>query len=60
MNPDDLDPPRPVLKPVDLQMMSVGDLNAYILALQTEIKRAEAMIDSKQSHRSGAESLFSR
>ncbi len=58
LNPDDLDPPRPVAKPVDLQGMSIGDLKAYIASLETEIKRAETMIAQKESHRSGAESLF--
>lgn len=58
MNPDDFDPPRPVLKPIDLQGMSVGDLKDYIASLENEIKRAETMIASKQAHRSGAENLF--
>lgn len=58
INPDDLDPPRPVAKPADLQGMSIGDLKAYIASLEAEIGRAEAMIAQKESHRSGAESLF--
>ena len=58
MDADDLDLPRPVLKPVDLQMMSVGDLKAYIAALETEMKRAADMIAAKEAHRSGADSLF--
>ncbi len=58
INPDDLDPPRPTLSPVNLEGMSIGDLKEYIVSLETEIARAKAMIDSKQSHRSGADSLF--
>lgn len=58
MTPDDLDPPRPVLKPVELQAMSISDLKAYIAALEIEIQRAAAMIASKQTHLSGADSLF--
>jgi len=60
LNPDDLDPPRPVAKPIDLQGMSVGDLQEYIVSLKSEIERAQAMIDHKLAHRSGAESLFGR
>lgn len=59
INPDDLEPARPVLAPVDLQSLSIQDLKDYIRSLQTEIGRAEAMIQSKEAHRSGAESLFS-
>jgi uncharacterized small protein (DUF1192 family) len=58
INPDDLDPPRPVAKPADLQMMSIGDLKDYITSLESEITRAEVMIKQKESHRSGADSLF--
>ena len=58
MNPDDLDPPRPVLKPLDLQQMSIGDLKTYITSLETEIGRARDMIAKKEAHRSGIEGLF--
>ena len=59
MNPDDLDPPRPVLKPLDLQIMSVAELNDYIFTLKAEIDRAQDTINEKLAHRAGAESLFS-
>ena len=58
MNPDDLDPPRPTLKPLDLQQMSVGELKEYIDALNAEIKRAQDTIAKKEAHKSGIESLF--
>ena len=58
INPDDLDPPRPTLKPLDLQQMSVGELKDYIAALETEITRARDMIAKKEAHKSGIESLF--
>jgi uncharacterized small protein (DUF1192 family) len=58
INPDDLDPPRPTLKPLDMQPMSVGELKDYIAALEAEIGRAEKMIAKKQAHKSGIESLF--
>ena len=58
LNPDDLDPPRPTLKPLDLQPMSVGELRDYIKALESEMARAEGMIAKKEAHKSGIESLF--
>lgn len=58
VNPDELDPPRPTLKPLDLQQMSVSELKDYIGALEAEISRVEAMIKSKEAHKSGIESLF--
>jgi uncharacterized small protein (DUF1192 family) len=58
MNPDDLDPPRSTLKPLDLQQMSVGELKDYIAALEAENKRAREMIAKKEAHKSGIESLF--
>ena len=58
MNPDELEAPRPALKPVDLQQMSIADLHNYIAALDAEIGRAEEMIQKKEAHRSGIENLF--
>ncbi len=58
INPDDLDPPRPVLKVLDMQPMSVGELKDYIASLESEIARAEQMIAKKQAHKSGIEGLF--
>lgn len=58
INPDDLDPPRPVLRPLDLQTMSIGDLKTYIAALEAEIDRTQAMIEKKEAHKNGADSLF--
>lgn len=58
LNPDDLDPPRVALKPVDLQQMSIEELRDYIAALEAEITRASTMIDKKQAHRSGLDGLF--
>lgn len=58
INPDDLDPPRPTAQPVAMEGMSIGDLKNYIVSLESEIARAKAMIAQKESHRSGADSLF--
>ena len=58
INPDELEPARPVLKPLDLQQMSVGELKDYIVSLEAEIRRAKAAIDHKEAHRSGLDGLF--
>jgi uncharacterized small protein (DUF1192 family) len=58
INPDELEPARPVLKPVDLQQMSVAELQDYIVMLETEITRVDAMIVKKNAHKSGVEALF--
>lgn len=60
LNPDELDPPRPSLKPLDLQPMSVAELRDYIAALESEIARAEAAIAKKEAHKSGIEGLFKK
>ena len=57
-NPDELEPPRPALKPLDMQQMSIGELREYIAALEAEIERAMAMIAKKEAHKSGVESIF--
>lgn len=58
MNPDELEPARPVLKPVDLQQMSVEELKNYIAALDAEIGRTELMIKKKNAHKNGVDALF--
>lgn len=58
MDSDDLEPRRPTLAPVDLEKMSIDDLNDYIATLAAEIERARASIQSKQGHRSEADKFF--
>lgn len=58
INLDEIDPPRPTLKPMDLQQMSIGELKEYITSMEAEIARARDMIKSKEAHKSGIESLF--
>ncbi|TAN50379.1 MAG: DUF1192 domain-containing protein [Rhodospirillales bacterium] len=60
MDTDDLEPRKPIVKPTDFSTLSVEELKTYIQDLETEIKRAQAAIDAKQSHRMGAESFFKR
>jgi uncharacterized small protein (DUF1192 family) len=43
-----------------LTPLSLDELNAYIVELQSEIARAQAEIAAKRAQRSGAEGLFRR
>jgi uncharacterized small protein (DUF1192 family) len=58
MDTDEIDPPRPVLKPLDLQQMSIGELRDYVASLKIEIARAEEAIGKKVAHRDGLAGLF--
>jgi|HigsolmetaAR204D_1030405.scaffolds.fasta_scaffold24443_2 uncharacterized small protein (DUF1192 family) len=58
MDADDLEPRKRPQSALNLEAMSVGELEEHIAALEAEIARARAEIDRKQSHRSAAESLF--
>lgn len=55
---EELERPSPV--PPKLETLGVQELQDYIEKLRAEIGRAEAMIKSKQSVRSGAEALFKK
>ena len=57
---EDLEPQKLKPKPRDLSSWGVEELNAYIANLQDEIARAQAMIQSKQGHRSAADALFKK
>jgi uncharacterized small protein (DUF1192 family) len=56
-DPDDL-PQRASVKPPDLATWSIEEVEVYIVRLKAEIERAQAAINSKQSIRGAAESLF--
>ncbi|MGB0748462.1 MAG: DUF1192 family protein [Magnetospiraceae bacterium] len=57
MDTDDLDPkPKQALK--DLEVMSIEALNEYITELETEIARAQEMIERKKEARGAADSVF--
>ena len=55
---DDPDPKPKKTPPIDLSLLSIEDLQARILEFQSEIRRMEDAIRSKQSQRSSADSLF--
>jgi uncharacterized small protein (DUF1192 family) len=58
---DDLEPQhrrKPAYLPARLEDLSIAELNAYIAHCESEIGRARAEIDSRDSHRGAAEALF--
>ena len=56
---DEFDLPRSVgAKPPDLAAMGVEELRSYIVSLEAEIARAEAMIAKKEAHKRGVDALF--
>jgi len=58
LDPDDLPPPKPAAKP--LEILSIGELEAYIGELESEIARARRTIAQKRAVRGGADALFKR
>ena len=58
MDAEDLEPLTKKVKPRDLSIMSIEDLEEYIETLQAEIIRSEDAIAKKRSAREGAESVF--
>jgi uncharacterized small protein (DUF1192 family) len=65
MEADDLFPkgvidPLVALRKQDLDPLSVDDLKARIVTLETEIVRTKAKINFAVNHRASAESLFKR
>lgn len=51
------DEPAPEKK-LDLERLSVEDLNERIEALRAEIAACEAELEKKESHKSAADALF--
>jgi len=60
MDEEDLLPQRQPVKPRDLTLLGIAELEEYIAGLETEIARARAEIAAKQRQRTGAEALFKR
>ena len=58
---DDNEPRKPAgFQPLILDRLSVEELEAYIAALEAEIKRVEADIAAKRNVRAGAEAFFKK
>ena len=60
MDLDDLEPRRQPPKPKDLSGWSVEDLQAYIAAMETEIRRAGEAIKAKQAQKAAADLFFKK
>ena len=60
MDEEDLLPQRQPVKPRDLTLLGIAELEEYIAGLESEIARARAEIAVKQRQRTGAEALFKR
>ena len=60
MDEEDLLPQKQPVKPKDLTLLGIAELEEYIAGLESEIARARAEIAVKQRQRSGAEALFKR
>lgn len=57
---EDLEPRTQKPKQKDLSLLSIADLEAYISALEGEIRRARDEIAQRKKQKSGAEALFKR
>jgi len=55
---DELEPRKPIEKPVDMERLSIEELENYIETLKAEIERARAAIAAKGSHRNEADKFF--
>lgn len=61
MSEDSEDLPRTLRpKPIDLDVMSIGDLNDYIAELEAEIERVREAIARKEEKRLAADAVFKR
>jgi uncharacterized small protein (DUF1192 family) len=60
MDETELEPRRKPAQARDLGVMSVAELEAYIVELEAEIGRARVEIALKLGQRRGAEALFKR
>lgn len=57
---DDLEPPKKRIEPLNMDMMSIAELEAYIAQLTSEIDRAKEKIAAKKAHRDAASKVFGR
>jgi uncharacterized small protein (DUF1192 family) len=61
MDTDDIaPPPKKAAAPVNLEGLSIAELEARILALESEIQRTREAIAAKQKVRGSADALFKR
>jgi uncharacterized small protein (DUF1192 family) len=58
VDPEDLEPRKKQLKPKDLDLLGVEELEAYIAELQAEIERVRAKLAAKKAYLSAAAGFF--
>lgn len=58
MDTDDLEPPKAIIKPKDLEVMSVEALGEYIEEMEAEIARVRDAIATKKTAHESASSVF--
>ena len=58
MDTEDLEPVKRKSTPMNLEVMSLDALRAYITDLEAEISRARSEIAAKEIARQGAEEVF--
>jgi uncharacterized small protein (DUF1192 family) len=58
MDLEELEPRKQAPAPVNLDRMSIEELDDYILTLQAEIARVREKIAAKKAHLAGAAGLF--
>jgi uncharacterized small protein (DUF1192 family) len=57
---DDLEPPKKRIEPLNLDALSIAELEAYIAQLTSEIERVKLKIAAKTAHRDAASAVFGR
>ena len=55
---DDLEPPKKRIEPLNLDPMSIEELEGYIVELTGEIDRVKVKIVAKKAHRDAASAVF--
>lgn len=60
MDPQDLLPRAAITQPLNLELMSIEDLEARVAVLSAEIEKVRAMIAKKQASRQSAEAFFKK
>jgi uncharacterized small protein (DUF1192 family) len=58
MDIEDLEPRKKTATPLNLDTLSIEELNDYIASLEAEIARVRAKIEAKKAHLAGASALF--
>jgi uncharacterized small protein (DUF1192 family) len=57
---DELEPPKKKIELLNLEAMSIDELEAYIAQLTREIDRVKEKITAKKAHRDAASAVFGK